>query len=624
MAKNTSIYEMIRGRRDIPDVNAIFEPPVENDFDSEAQVYSEEELTEVAKTLSVHEIFIKQCDDTHGIRDGDKEEMSRFCESVMDAKALELTESQESLFVTGTVDMESEEDVCIYSATEAYEETSKLTADSERIFVRDTEKYPVHENDEDTADISEQNQSASALTEYGYAQKVLRAEKLSYLSDLEGTSIARYNSRYWDLLSPQRLKDLTFQYICNGDKHDIGNIDMCCRNIANYIMYEKRREYNSGNSFTPADFRKIANRVVFKNVIVDARTGKKHSFTSNLPYYFGIDANYLDEDIETPFYDKLKNDATGGDVDSMEMIDAMIAYLIIPNRSGKCFFVMANAKDSGKSLLGNMIGNLYEGQHVKNIDPEHLSQRFAFASVEDKLLLSCLEMDTDRLKKSAVANFKRITGEERMRSENKHKDDKTVPVRFKLLLATNGGIYLPLGMEDPAFYRRLIVIPFIQSTPLDSLINDLDKKLWEERDAILSKCIRKLRKYIAKDGGIVFPESKLSREMKASWMGERCVDDEFIRQAFEYTGSNDDRIAISELEEVYHHFCNLRDTQGNGLVISDRRALETKIMTTYREAYKKRSRVKTLRNPKQSENTYAMHRIKWRADFLRNIDFGCD
>lgn len=624
MAKNTSIHELARGQRDILDVDIFLEPPVDDEFDSEEESYSEDELMEVAATLSASEVFVRKCDESHGIRDGDREEMLVLNECGMAARALELTENQELLFVTGTADAESEEDVGVYSATEAYEEARKLTADSERIFVRDTEKYPVHENDEDSPSISEQNQFFGESSVYIYAQKVLSAEELSFLSNSEGTSIARYNSRYWDLLSPQRLKDLAFQYISDGDKHDIGNIDVCCRNIANYIIYEKRREYNSGNSFTPADFRKIANRVVFKNVIVDARTGKKHSFTSSLPYYFGIDANYLDEDIETPFYDKLKHDATGGDADSMEMIDAMIAYLMIPNRSGKCFFVMANAKDSGKSLLGNFIGKVYEGQHVKNIDPDHLVQRFAFSGIEDKLLLSCLEMDTDRLKKSAVANFKRITGEECIRSENKGKDAKTIPIRFKLLLATNGGIYLPLGMEDPAFYRRLIVIPFIQSTPLDSLINDLDKKLWEERDAILSKCIRKLRKYIAKDGGIVFPESKLSREMKASWMGERCVDDEFIRQAFEYTGSNDDRIAISELEEVYHHFCNLRDTQGNGLVISDRRTLETKIMTTYREAYKKRSRVKTLRNPKQSENTYAMHRIKWRADFLRDIGFGCD
>jgi len=123
-----------------------------------------------------------------------------------------------------------------------------------------------------------------------------------------------------------------------------------------------------------------------------------------------------------------------------------------------------------------------------------------------------------------------------------------------MLLASNGGLYLPPGVQDDAFYRRVIVIPFVYSTPLDQLRADMPKAWEEERSAIISKCVRKFGKCIAKDGGIVFPESELSKCIKANWSGKSFINESFIKEALVYTGKADDAIPKDDIKLYYDEY----------------------------------------------------------------------
>lgn len=494
---------------------------------------------------------------------------------------------------------------------------------------QDAKEHPVPKADEKSAQSSNPKPKTHLenadfeKSEYKLACEIIKKEKLAYIDNPSMCSgISKDNKRYWETISKQELKGIIYKHIPEKEKHEKSNIDGYCKNIAEFIRYEAYRNYFEKKSFEEDSFKKIENHVVFRNGVYDAKNGKLCSFNTELPYYYGINANYIDYDEETPCYDKLKEDATGGDYESMEMFDLMLAYLMIPNRSGKCFFVMANAPDSGKSLLGRFISDIYEGNRTKSIDPEHLSGRFSLGDVSEFVLLSCLEMNTDRLKKPVVALMKQMTGDKTMRSEAKYKNEQTVNIRFKLLLATNGGIILPQGMKDAAFYRRVIVIPFIQSTPLDKLQNDLDKKIWEERDAILSKCIRKLQKYIDENDGIVFPESSLSMSMKEAWMGGKNYDDEFLEKAFQYTGDKKDRVSINDIEALYRMFINISNETGGDVIITDRKNLVAKILTRYTSAEKGKGRVKSIFNPNLEKNEAAIKRIKVEDSFweLLNID----
>ena len=519
---------------------------------------------------------------------------------------------------------EPEEDNPCYGEEELRKVTNDIIA-----MEQDAKEHPVPKANEK----STQNSNPKPKThlentdfeksEYKLACEIIKKEKLAYIDNPSMCSgISKDNKRYWETINKQQLKAIIYKHISEKEKHEKSNIDGYCKNIAEFILYEAYRNYFEKKSFEEDSFQKIENHVVFKNGVYDAKNGELFPFNTELPYYYGINANYIDYDEETPCYDKLKEDATDGDYESMEMFDLMLAYLMIPNRSGKCFFVMANAPDSGKSLLGRFISDIYEGNRTKSIDPEHLSGRFSLGDASEFVLLSCLEMNTDRLKKPVVALMKQMTGDKTMRSEAKYKNEQTVNIRFKLLLATNGGIILPQGMKDAAFYRRVIVIPFIQSTPLDKLQNDLDKRIWEERDAILSQCIRKLQKYIDKNDGIVFPESSLSMSMKETWMGGKNYDDEFLEKAFQYTGDKKDRVSINDIEELYRMFINISNEAGGDVIITDRKNLVTKILMLFTSAEKGKGRVKSIFKPNLEKNEAVIKRIKVEDSFLEllNID----
>lgn len=511
-----------------------------------------------------------------------------------------------------------DEDDFEYSAAKAQEIANEYTRELQSN-ISETEATDAHSGTQANEYFERNILNESA---YQYALTIMQKESLCFVDEPEcSNGISRYNGMYWEMLSDDKLKGLIYESITETDKKQNDNIDRFCKNVAMYIKYEARKTYVSHNRFQPKKFEKIQNRVVFKNCVYDARTGKVHEFDESLPYYFAVDAEYIEADKETPYYDKIKYDATDGDEESMEMFDLMIAYLMIPNRSAKCFFVMANARDSGKSLLGSFLADMYVGNRTKSIDPEHLAGRFSFANVTECVLLSCLEMNTDRLKKTAVSQFKLITGEKRIRSEAKYKNEQTIPIRFKLLLATNGGIVLPEGMADAAFYRRVIVIPFIKSTPLDRLISNLDKKLQSEKDAILSKCIRKLETHIGKDGGIVFPESKLSMQMKEKWMGGVCLDDEFIQSAFEYTGDTKSRVALEDVEMIYRAFIERKGQDKGAIIITDRKNLVAKIKNVHVGADKDKMRTKVIKRNNQKVSTNAICRIKWNQDFLEELGF---
>lgn len=463
--------------------------------------------------------------------------------------------------------------------------------------------------------LSKVNKIKEIAGAYNYAKTVMQKKKYCILSyDDSMTGLYAYNGRCWELIDNEMLLNDAYGVLSEDTRYNTNSINKLCRNIADYVKLSVLHEFYQGiRRFSIKDFSRVNNRIVFQNMVYDVKKDKPCLYKSDYPYYMEVDCIYLKDDIETPYYDKLKYDATGGDAASMEMIDLMIAYLLIPNRSGKCFFVMSYAKDSGKSILGQFIESLFKGDVCQTIDPEHFSGRFAFAGAEKTALYTCLEMSTDRLSKAAVAGIKRITGEQKMRVEQKYQDVKTVDIRCKLLLASNGGVYLPKNTEDDAFYRRMIVIPFIKSTPLDEMIADLPQKLQKEKSAIVSKAVRKLRKYISPDGGIVFPESELSKSIKNSWMGKNLYDELFVRNELVYTGDWEDVIPKTDIYLRYQQYYCSEEVRDDMPAMSSRDALMKLIQNIYPHVKDKKARCPSVENP-DNEPKPCFRGIRWCVD----------
>lgn len=467
-------------------------------------------------------------------------------------------------------------------------------------------------------------QFGNQATPYVYGMQVLKNNQLCYIDTADsGNMLHIYNGRYWQFLDDDSLKQLAYDALPEYIKHAVSGIEHLITNIANYVRREVKKAYNEGRKrFSSQDYCDIENHIVFQNCVYDVKTGEKKDFSYKKPYYYAVECEYTDEDIETPYYDKFKYDSTQGDQDSMEMFDLMQAYLLIPNRKGKCFFIMSYAKDSGKTSFGEFIEKYFPDELVKKVDIEHLGGKFSYAGFDKAVLISCLELPLAKLSPSATKALKNFTGESKIEMEQKYQNQFTSKVRFKTLLASNGGLYLPTGEKDDAFFRRVIVIPFIYSTPLDELIADMPQRWEKERSAIISKCVRKFKHVITDDGGIVFPESFLSKEIKAKWMGDSLVNERFIREVIIYTGDKNDAITKKDLEIVYEAYYD-QNTCGMGSdkpIKCSKDDLNKMIQRIYPNAVVSKARRPTLANPDKKENLYCILGVKWDEKYLRELE----
>lgn len=393
------------------------------------------------------------------------------------------------------------------------------------------------------------------IVPYELAQSVLNKYEFCYLDSPNTGKLHKFNGRVWEPIPDlTEIELLVYGEMDEEDKMEQKNIRAFCRKVVWFIQYECMEQYKSGNRFSEEDFRMVENRIVFQNCVYDAQTDEILHHDSSLPYYIEISAEYMEEDIFTGAYDKLKTDATQDDKDSMKMFDNMLGYLMVPNRTGKCYFVMGCARDSGKSIFGQFIESIYCGNRVKTVNLEHLSGRFSLSDSDSMVLLSGLEAETDRLDMSVAAQIKRITGEDKIRIETKYKSEVTAKIRFKLLLATNGGMILEKNVKDDAFYRRTIVIPFLRSVSMKNMLADMPEMLQQEKSEILSKAARSLHEIIRPDGGIIFPESKMSKMIKRTWTGNFEFEMLFFDKILLFTGKPEDALPKEDIYEQYRVF----------------------------------------------------------------------
>lgn len=468
--------------------------------------------------------------------------------------------------------------------------------------------------------LNNSKQAVSEAVPFLYGRQVIEDNEFCYL-ETSGTNntLHIFNGKYWQKLEDDALKQLVYDSIPDSMKIATKAIERLITQIANYVKREMKKAYNDGKKrFSPEDYNDIENHIVFQNGVLDVLTGEILPFSSKKPYYYAINCEYINEDVDTPYYDKFKADSTGGDEASMNMFDLMQAYLLIPNRKGKCFFIMSYAKDSGKTTFGEFIERYFEEGWVHRLDTEHLGGKFSYAGFDQALLVSCLEMPIAKLSASATKALKNFTGESKIEVEAKYQNHTTAAVRFKTLLASNGGLYLPHGESDEAFYRRVVVIPFIHSTPLEQIKADMPQKWEEERSAIISKCVRKLRRIMNSDGGLIFPESLLSQRIKNTWVGKSLLNEDFVKNVLEYTASQDDKISKSDLMTVYNKYY-AEHTLGMGTdrpIQCSKDELVRLVLRIYPNVRVKKTRSVIYKGQKINLG-YCIFAVKWSDHFLQ-------
>ena len=111
-----------------------------------------------------------------------------------------------------------------------------------------------------------------------------------------------------------------------------------------------------------------------------------------------------------------------------------------------------------------------------------------------------------------------------MSTNPKGKDRRTMLCYAKQVLGTNSG--LKLQQFDEAFWERVEVIPYIYTIAPEDRIYDLEDRLMEERDAIVTMCIQEARLLLLNN--FRFPECDVAEHMKEEWIGWHAYAKDFL------------------------------------------------------------------------------------------------
>ena len=206
-----------------------------------------------------------------------------------------------------------------------------------------------------------------------------------------------------------------------------------------------------------------------------------------------IKANY-DGSAKCPVFDSFLKQITHGNPQLEERFWMAIGYLLIYPAQGKLFIVMGYARDSGKSVLGNFIQRLYPRESVSNLRLQEMKGTFALMPLLSSVINFELDMPNAKLNAEVISRLKQITGGDSITVQRKYLSAATLTRRVKFVMASNHP--LCIEGEDEALQKRMVFLPFNESIPDDQQDPYLEDKIWDERDAIVTKALHYARKLV--------------------------------------------------------------------------------------------------------------------------------
>ena len=228
---------------------------------------------------------------------------------------------------------------------------------------------------------------------------------------------------------------------------------------------------------------------------------------------------------------------------------------------GKCFFVMGTAPNSGKSTLGEFLQKTLGSKLVTSKSIAQIPGRFSMGDIQGKLLNLSLDLPKGKFTPIVVSIIKQITGGDSISIERKYDKLRDIHSTIRFLFASNYPVTISRSDEDDAFWARMIVIPFLYTIEKEDADTELSRKLLQEKDDIISICLRALSNVV--NNHYIFSPCEAADKIKERWRYQECDSIEsiplFVEEYLEVTGEPTDMVYSRQLYEIYCNFCEESD-----------------------------------------------------------------
>ncbi len=226
------------------------------------------------------------------------------------------------------------------------------------------------------------------------------------------------------------------------------------------------------------------------NGVIDLRTGK---LRDRVPTDFITKSARARYDVEAtcPRFDRFVLDAMSGDVAMVDFLRRLVGYSLYGANPEQRLVIPSGIGANGKSTFLSVIGEVL-GDYAQITPAETFMARRDGASTNDLARLRGARFvsatEAERGRRLAEALVKRLTGNDRIAARFLFAEFFEFVPQFLAWLAVN---HKPIvSGDDPAIWRRLLVVPFDFVVPVEQRDPRLVENLLTERDGILAWAVR--------------------------------------------------------------------------------------------------------------------------------------
>ncbi len=275
------------------------------------------------------------------------------------------------------------------------------------------------------------------------------------------------------------------------------------------------------------------------------------SLQEHSPDYYStiqLNVNY-DPKADCPLFKKFLLDSMGGDKDQVALLQEMLGYFLVPINSAQKCFVIVGAAGAGKSVLLRVLNELLLGkENVSNVSWQALNERFKTAELFGKLANIFADLPTKNIDDNGI--FKALVGEDFLTVEKKNKDPFSFQSNARLLFSCNS-IPKNYGDRSDGFYRRLIIIRFNHTVPVEKRDPNLIDKFRAEADGIFLFALEGLRRLMRDN--YIFSETDINKAELQQYREESDSVLSFVKECCELDPSY--AVGSTELFNCYKTYC---------------------------------------------------------------------
>lgn len=260
--------------------------------------------------------------------------------------------------------------------------------------------------------------------------------------------------------------------------------------------------------------------------VIDLSTGED---SPHQPSLLITQINAVATSSSCPRWLSFLDEVTAGDVDLQGYLRRLAGYCLTGRTDEQVFFFLFGSGANGKSVFTQTIASVL-GAYAATAAADTFSASginrhlTALAGLRASRLVIVSETEADEA--WAEARIKAVTGGEKIRANFMHKDHFEFAPGFKLIISGN---HRPrLSGAGEAMRRRLHVVPFSVTIPIERRDPRLSEALQEESGGILSWMIGGCREW--QQRGLAPPSAVLDaardyfddEDLIGRWIADRC------------------------------------------------------------------------------------------------------